>query len=122
MAWALRCIADRCPDVSRAPFVAGPAFLCCSPGPASMVAMSAATDLAPGSLVARCADLDADGGRCQLRPVHGGRHAAQIEQVVVVWDDSEVYRWPLDRAGVHWLVDLPWAAGFPRGDEQLRHH
>jgi hypothetical protein len=64
--------------------------------------------------------VDVDGGRCQLQASHRGRHAAQVEQVVLTWDESEAHRWPLNRAGVRWLVDLQWACGYPRGDDHLR--
>ncbi len=61
-----------------------------------------------------------DGGRCQLLERHPGRHAAQVEDAVLLWDDTEVHRWPRSHSVTKWLVNLAWAPGFPQVEHRAQ--
>lgn len=77
-------------------------------------------ELAPPGPRQRCADLDLDGGRCQLLERHSGRHAAQVADAVVLWDASELHSWPREHHVTRWLVNLAWAPGFPRVEHEAQ--
>jgi hypothetical protein len=68
----------------------------------------------------RCAGFEVDAGRCQLLERHANRHAAQVSDAVMTWDDNEVHLWPREHDLTRWLVNLAWAPGFPRTERRAQ--
>jgi hypothetical protein len=80
------------------------------PSRTAATAARRATASTSRTLVARCRDTDADGGRCQLHIDHNGSHASCTDDACLTWFDGEIYRWRR-HPPPHWVLDLPWIPG-----------
>jgi hypothetical protein len=68
----------------------------------------------------RCADLDIDGGRCQLLSGHRSVHAAGLGDTFLTWEPNRVVCWSR-RSPPDWLLGLPWSPEFrPAPEAQPR--